>query len=792
MPHDRRIARSLALAAALLVLAAGSARAGAGPEDDVLGHMRGLVEGAVLRAGAQPGEQARALAEVRRLARGPAVAEEVLPLCQQVIRSRSLGDRGAALAAAECLAACLAETRLPVVDIRDRLMAEVPRAGTASARAALLEVAERFYSFLERPARCEGPRLPKQTASAPAPVALNFDGLGIGSKEGKLAARVSPQTLLLPGPPASAASPSESLALSVTLRAARAPQVGDSGSAMPLARTSDAIALALTLRVARPAAAPPPAAGLSAQHPEAITLAPALRAARPQALPPPAGGEPAAWAPDATAAAASPHAARVRDLRVRAADERAGPASLDKALAAAIEAAAKAALDAMVSGALANADQKARDGDRQAAVDILAALLRDTPDTASSAQALSRALGIFMTGAEAGERANRLAAFGLWATANGGPRDGAQARLLILQELYGNGDFKAARDGLGEFLKEHGASDLGPRAELLLGLTAWKLDDRPGAVKVLRELVHNHPGHPVAPQALFLVGYLSFSAGEAEAAQAAFLRVIRDYPDSAFAEKAIDFLGGEAAKRAEAQAEKPAWRTIPTCSCTRVHTPPTVDGRIDEAEWQGAAPLKLVYRDDAGKETPDGDASVRIAWDATHLYVAVECKDGDIRSEAKARDDPVLVWDALRVLIAPVAGGKEASTPPQEGAYYEFALSPNGVLNDGKVEYSRGVVLWQNVKAAAAWNSPGVRYATKVNGTLNDNAPDKGWTAELAIPFADLGGSPTAGATWRLNVLRVAGAADKERAVSAWSPSGGWLPQPREFGRVTFASADQK
>ncbi len=734
VPRDPRLCRSLlVLAASLLGLAPRLARAGADPEE-AIARAHTLLEGTVMRGGAQPGDQMRALSQVAHLTRGPAMAEKVLPLCQQALRSRHLTDRNAALAASECFAVCLSEARRPFIAIRDRLMDELPRAGTPACRAALLEVAERFYAFLERPGPGKALRFAGPMIGMPQPsVHFDFSGLAIGTREGKGAGRVNPQAPLAAQAPTSIVHHSESLTLTPAFRGIGRASLARLDGPQPAAQKSDT-----------------------------LTFAPALRVVR------------------------------VKDLTVSLPDARVSSQGQGATLAMAIETAARSTLEAMANAALATAEQEVRGGNPQAALDILAELVQGAPDSSSSAQGLARALAILTAGGAEGERAGKLDAFEQWAAKHGGPRDRIQARLLVLQEHYKNGSFAQARQGLQEFLKAHGTSDLGPRAKLLLGLTLWKSDDRAGATKVLQEIVHDNPAHSVAPQALFLIGYLAFAAGENDAARTAFARVVTDYPGSPFAEKAIEFIGSEMAKRAEAAVGKPAEQALPSCSCPKARGPVTVDGRLDDAAWQDAATLPLAGRDDAGRETPDPHIGVKILWDDTYLYVAFDCKDDDVRSEAKDRDDPVMLWDAVRVLVAPLPVGQGAAHSPKEGAYYDFGLSPRGVLCDARITYAKGTVALQDVKSAAEWNSAGVRHAARIGGTLNDNVPDKGWTAELAIPFADLGIRPAPGAIWRLNVVHAAKTAQKERTLSSWSPLSGWLPQPHELGRLSFAGAEKK
>ncbi len=341
-----------------------------------------------------------------------------------------------------------------------------------------------------------------------------------------------------------------------------------------------------------------------------------------------------------------------------------------------------------------------------------------------------------------------------------------------------------------EVLARHKDAEFIPQAKLLLALATWRVGDRDEAVKLLREIVRSHPNDPAAPRAQFLMGYLFFAAGEQEPAHAAFLRVINDYPDSPFAEKAIEFLGTEAANRAEAEAERLQAEKLPSTTCLRTKQPIRIDGRLDDAAWNTAPVVRPVHKGkgDEPAPQPEPNAAFRLLWDDSTLYIAFECRDDDIHSEARKRDDPVLLGDAMRVLIAPVA----VQAQDQLTCYFDFAVAPTGAVNDGKVVFERGTVLWQHARNATAWNCLGVQCSARADGTFNDAKPDRGWRAELAIPLDALGFRPSEGSVWRMSFLRVNWQADGERVVASWSPLGAWLPQPRLFGQVTFRAAAER
>jgi DNA-binding beta-propeller fold protein YncE len=98
-------------------------------------------------------------------------------------------------------------------------------------------------------------------------------------------------------------------------------------------------------------------------------------------------------------------------------------------------------------------------------------------------------------------------------------------------------------------------------------------------------------------------------------------------------------------------------------------------------------------------------------------------------------------------------------------------------------------------KTVPNWNSHGIRIATSVDGTLNDDTDkDRGWVLEVAIPFANFAevtgrSHPRDGDIWHLNLNRLGGQTNPQ--YSQWSPGTTKAPAfhaPDTFGRVTFST----
>lgn len=218
-------------------------------------------------------------------------------------------------------------------------------------------------------------------------------------------------------------------------------------------------------------------------------------------------------------------------------------------------------------------------------------------------------------------------------------------------------------------------------------------------------------------------------------------------------------------------------------TCPRVSPPPVIDGAVDDEVWRSAPPTSAFTRFDANAD--DGAlvrTTARLAWDDDYLYVAFECEDPDVWSDLTDRDADLWEGEVVEVYLDPDGDGEN---------YYEFEVNPRNAVIDLRIPRSiEGSP--QDVEAARQWNATGLRSAVRVEGTLDDRDDrDRGWSAELAIPFSALADSqtvpPRLGSVWRLQLLRI----DRSKSLphpqfSAWSATD-TFHNPLRFGRLTFA-----
>jgi hypothetical protein len=172
----------------------------------------------------------------------------------------------------------------------------------------------------------------------------------------------------------------------------------------------------------------------------------------------------------------------------------------------------------------------------------------------------------------------------------------------------------------------------------------------------------------------------------------------------------------------------------PELAVIRAATPPRIDGRLDEACWQGPAPITEFRCVDKVRSTPTQRSEAWVAADADALYVAARCFD-DHMDQAPANvtelDGPVWQDDCLEVFLMP-------GTP----YYYHFAANLLGARYDAR--HRVGPV--QEEAKPASWNGEWQATARREADC---------WTIELALPFACLEWGPgRVGAPLRFNVGR--------------------------------------
>jgi len=182
----------------------------------------------------------------------------------------------------------------------------------------------------------------------------------------------------------------------------------------------------------------------------------------------------------------------------------------------------------------------------------------------------------------------------------------------------------------------------------------------------------------------------------------------------------------------------------------RTEQPLRADGRLDEAAWD-AAPWTEEFTDIEGpsKPAPRFRTRAKLLWDSTNLYIAAELLEPDVWATITQRDAVIFRDNDFEVFIDPDGDTHQ---------YYELEVNALRTAWDLLLvkPYRDGG------PAINGWDVSGLQVGVRVDGTLNrPGDADRGWTVELAIPWAALreaahrAAPPEPGDRWRVNFSRV-------------------------------------
>jgi len=204
---------------------------------------------------------------------------------------------------------------------------------------------------------------------------------------------------------------------------------------------------------------------------------------------------------------------------------------------------------------------------------------------------------------------------------------------------------------------------------------------------------------------------------------------------------------------------------LPRVIVPKTSASPVIDGKLDDAAWDGAVKLAPFahYRDtESTKFEGKLHAShARLTYDAEALYIACSLQHGDIALRSHGyegrRDAPIYFEsDALEVFLMPASHG---------GNYAHLAVDHTNTVFDEM----RGA-------GGANWNGDWQSAVSKTDGV---------WHVELRVPFATLGTqTPAEGDVWRANFCRAF--AQEPNQFSCWAPIYGSFHNWPFYGKLEF------
>ena len=166
---------------------------------------------------------------------------------------------------------------------------------------------------------------------------------------------------------------------------------------------------------------------------------------------------------------------------------------------------------------------------------------------------------------------------------------------------------------------------------------------------------------------------------------------------------------------------------------TRVATPPTIDGVLDDAVYQTVTPVTDFIQQDPDEGALATEPTlVWILFDADTLYISARCRDSQphriIANDMRRDGRNVAQNDNLSI-------GLDTFHDRRNG--YEFLVNAIGGAWDTQVTDERD--------ANRDWNTVWRTRARR---------DDEGWTVEIAIPFRSLRYRGSGPQTWGINVRR--------------------------------------
>lgn len=220
-------------------------------------------------------------------------------------------------------------------------------------------------------------------------------------------------------------------------------------------------------------------------------------------------------------------------------------------------------------------------------------------------------------------------------------------------------------------------------------------------------------------------------------------------------------------------------RPIPSMTAAHTTGHITIDGQLQEADWS-SLPASGSFVDTLGGGAGPFPATARMLWDDQNVYVAFEVRDDYLHNTIAERDGHLWEQDAVEIMVDPDGDGQH---------YFELQVSPTGNIFETAYDSRR---VPQPI-GHDDWDSHMVARA-RVEGTVNDENPDVGYTVELSIPwsafaYGDMPAqiAPPGGSTWRFNFYVMDTRADGSQRGEGWSPTlVSDYHVPDRFGRVTF------
>ena len=212
-----------------------------------------------------------------------------------------------------------------------------------------------------------------------------------------------------------------------------------------------------------------------------------------------------------------------------------------------------------------------------------------------------------------------------------------------------------------------------------------------------------------------------------------------------------------AATSARAQETGPPGGERPTVTAVRMNVDERVqiDGVLDDSAWARAGLITSFTQSDPQNGAPSTERTeIRILFDEDRLYIGAAFFDSEpaaLLGNQMVRDGSLGADDRFIWVLDPLY--------TQRGGYY-FEVNPAGAMGDAQlVAASNGIGTTQNRAWDGIWSARVRRH-------------ERGWTAEIEIPFRTLSFDPRQQA-WGANFQRTVRRKNEESFWASWGRNQG-------------------
>lgn len=238
--------------------------------------------------------------------------------------------------------------------------------------------------------------------------------------------------------------------------------------------------------------------------------------------------------------------------------------------------------------------------------------------------------------------------------------------------------------------------------------------------------------------------------------------------------------GGAASERApvDLRAMAALAATLNDYNVHQTAAAPTIDGKDDDAIWQSAPSLQVARQPDGQPLAGNLRTTARLAWDAEALYLTARTRDTDVRNAHTANDSTLWEGDNIELFLR---------MPDQNGKYVELQIAPNGARFDAQFTGPR-TPKWEE---ASKFES-GITHAVHVDGQVNADGEDRGFTVEAKIPWKGLGltAAPALGTVIEANIYRIDDKGTHDIAhMGVWAPVGSDFHKLDGAGKLKLTAA---